>query len=168
MTEKSLQLLRDLVLLLRRYGPEHFEELGHLLGREEFTTAMKGILAELASQGQRSHDATGGKSSDPLEAIRSVDEAKYVLLRDAKEKLMDKRLHHSVADLLIAIESSGVILSKKSYRRREDVVRAFIQIASEMPTHELSQRLGGLGTAKVASDLSSWTNIIVPKKDVHD
>jgi hypothetical protein len=164
MTEGASKLLRDLALLLRRYRPEEFEELAGLLGRPEFTTALTGLLVELAAAGRRSPHLPG--RSNLLEAVRATDESKYSLLRDAQEKLLDRGLHRSLADLVHAVESSGVPLPKKSYRRREDVVRAFIRAASSMSTDELGPALIKLGVAKATSDLRSWSDIILPKRDI--
>jgi len=168
MTESASKLLRELALLLLRYRPQDFEELASLLGRPEFTAALAQLLAELAAKGRRSPALRRRASgrSDLLEAVRSTDEAKYALLRDAQEKLLDRGLHRTVVDLVQAVESSGVILLKRLYRRREDVVRAFMEAASGMSTGDLGQALAKLGVAKATSDLRSWSNIIVPKKDV--
>lgn len=167
MTEGATKLLRELALLLRRHPPEDFEELVQLLGRPEFVSGLTRILAELSSAGRQApprHRPPG--RSDILEAVRAADEVKYVLLKAAQEKLFDKGLHDRLADLVKVIESSGVPIPKKLYRRREDVVLAFIQSARGMPTDELERALARLGVAKATSDLRSWSNIIVPKKDL--
>jgi hypothetical protein len=167
MTEGASKLLRELALLLRRHPPEEFEELARLLERPEFTSSLGRLLAELASAGKQAtlrRRAPG--RADILDAMRSEDQAKFALLQAAQENLLDKRIHESLADLVRAVESSGVPIPKKSYRRREDVVLAFFHSAKGMPTDELARALARLGVAKTDSDLRSWSHIIVPKKDV--
>jgi hypothetical protein len=167
MTEGPSHLLRELALLLRRHPPEDFEELARLLGTPDFASALSHALAELASASRRAKGKGRAPSlSDILETVRSKDEARYDLLKAAQEKLFDKRLHGSLAHLIEAIETSGVHLPKKSYRRREDVVLAFIRSASGMHIDDLGRALDKLGTPKVPSDLRSWSSIIVPKKEM--
>lgn len=169
MTEGASKLLRELALLVRRYPPENFEELARLIGTPEFATMLGRLLTQLASSGHKTPRRGPQPARAPfLEELRTTDQAKYALLRSAKEKLLDKGLHAKLTDLVRAIEFSGVPIPKKSYRRREDVVRTFIQTASRMPTDELAQAVAKLGAAKSASDLESWSNIILPKKDRQD
>ncbi len=167
MTDGASKLLRELALLLRRYQPQDFEELAGLVGRPEFTAALARLLTELAVAGRR-RPSLGRRVSGRsglLEAIRSTDETKYVLLRDAQEKLLDRRLYRTLGDLVQAVESSGVLLPKRSYRRHDDVARAFVEAASSMSTNDLVQVLAKLGVAKTRSDLRGWSDIIVPRKD---
>jgi hypothetical protein len=155
--------------LLRRYPPEDFEELARLIGRPEFATTLAHLLAELASGARRlAPGARRAERARILGELRTTDEAKYALLKSAQEKLLDKSLHARLTDLARAIESSGVPLPKKSYRRREDMVRAFVQTASRLSTDELRQAVAKLGAATSASDLESWSNIILPKTHIPD
>lgn len=167
MTEGASKLLRELALLLRRHPPEEFEELAHLLERPDFASSLGRLLAELASTGRQAGPRRRRQGrTDILATIRSEDETKFALLQNAQENLLDKRLHEKLGDVIRTVESCGVPIPKGSYRRREDVVLAFLLSAKSMPTDELARALEKLGVAKTNSDLRSWSHIIIPKKDV--
>lgn len=167
MTDGASKLLRELALLLRRHPPEDFEELARLLERPAFASTLARLLVEVASAGGQAIPRRRAPGrADILDAVRSADEAKFALLQAAQEKIFDKGLHQRLADLVQAIESSGVSIPKKSYRRREDIVLAFMRSAKGMSRDKLALALGKLGVATVDSDLRSWSHIIVPKKDL--
>jgi hypothetical protein len=166
MTEGASKLLRELALLLRRHPPEDFEELAGLLAKPDFALALSKLLGELATKAKsvKSKRRKPGRA-DILDRVRAEDESKYALLQKAQEQFLDKTSYKNISDLVHAIEISGIPLPRTSFRRREDLVLSFLRCASAMSTHELVRALDKLGQPNSRSDLRSWSDIIVPKKD---
>ena len=169
MTEGAAKLLRELALLLRRHPPHDFVELARLIGSPEFVISLTKILADLATTDRKAGIRRRDPSrADILEEIRAVDPTKHALLRDAQERLFDKHAYPSLRDLANALESSGIPLPKKPFRKRQDIVLSFIRAASTMDTKDIAHALSKIASSKTKSELSNWSSMIVPKKHVRE
>jgi len=138
-----------------------------MLGRPEFSQGLSRLLSEIGAVG-RTHPARAQRrstTSDLLDRVRAEDEAKYELLKTAREMLFDTKAHGTVRQLVEALDIAGVHLKVRSLKRREDVVRAFLQSASMMSKEDLQTVVKALGTSsRSPSDLQDWSRIILPKK----
>jgi hypothetical protein len=167
MTESASNLLRDLALLLHRYPAEDFEELARLFGRATFARSLTRLLEELAAtranakQVKRSH----GRSA-LFESIRQENAEKYLLLRGAEESLLNQEVHATTRDAIRAVESSGIVIPKKSYKSRREVFLAFLRAARDLSVEDVQRVVAALGVTRTAGDLQRWTDIIVPNRDV--
>ena len=166
--ERELDLLVDLARLLRKYGPEPFETLASSLSSPEHAKKLADLLASAARAGRTAGiKGPRSKARDPLEStrrmlesIKDADHAKYSLLFQIHQDLVEGRLLPSLREIKRFVDDQGLPEVRGTSRQR--AIAGLIRSLSAMTVEEISQmteRLPRLSSAD--QGLKGWSDIIL-------
>ena len=156
-------LLEDLASLLRKHGPEAFDELARQLAAPGFREELVQLLGTLArasgtlpphieSLPGRSRHSEGDGMSGEDEHVRKR------LLEAVRARLNDRQKFPGVADLREFAEKVGFRPKQKASRAQ--LVGALCRELARRDTAELNELLQLL-TAPEASSLRQWSDLII-------
>lgn len=157
MSHKTLDLLSDMVKLVKRYGPEEFERLASLLSDPCFTTSLAASLSAVA----KAIPAPSEK-----EEVRSTDETaqndpNLDLIRD---RLMSVGAYPHIQDIVEEAERIGVGSSRSKFKSRKDAVRSIIKSLEGRPPGDIEKIVHGLRSSESKGSLEEWSRIIMERK----
>jgi hypothetical protein len=170
-TSRDLDLLEDLIGLLRKYGADTFQSLAHSLKPDAIPEVLSNLLEELAEAEQvRYSRRRGGAATQSARATRGVltsikesEPEKYKLLSKFREDLLDGRLLPTMRDLrAFAVEVGLPELSQSS---RQKAVAPVIRSLMSLPLDDVRAIIQAIATYDSHDrDLEGWSNIILDKR----
>lgn len=168
MTARTSDLLMDLALLVRKYGPEEFQEVARLLKNRELTKTLVKILEELAAQSLRPRRHAEGKPKlrmDAIEVIRQrlKDEpAMAAGLQEIETELRAGRVLPRLKDIKDFASSIDVVIRG---RQRKEALNSLWASMTTLSDSALQRAISELRTfdSSRTSSLEGWSEIILPR-----
>lgn len=169
-TQRELDLLVDIVKLLKKYGPETFDSLAELISSPGMTQQLPHILTQvekIARTTPKTKRKTGKKRGPSiprsLTNLESIDPEKYQLLMKFYTDLITKRVLSSLRDIKeFAIECE---LSEIRAKSREKTISPLISSLIKLPNEQLKVKIQLLKKYDTGDrSLEGWSNIILNRK----
>jgi hypothetical protein len=165
---KEFELLSDLAKLIKKYGPETFEDLSRELVNPNFIERFAEVLKTTASVG-RSTRRKARKSSNNSRKLdfRSslfglgLDGAeKGALLMDLYDGLKAKTILPTLREMQSFVSDNGLPSIKST--SREKALVPFVKAFISMPIEEVREYLKRIQPTSSSDDgsLEGWSNII--------
>lgn len=173
MSERDqLELLGDMIKLLKKYGPEAFEDLARQLSTPEFVQRLQALLTGAA---RAARDAGMGDAEGPRRKIREASYRSTLVALEGTEpekarallilydKLMGKLLLPTMGELRSFASQLGAPPLQGTTRPR-----AVVEIVKELearPLNEVQAVIERLERNEYSDDrsLASWTRVIFDK-----
>jgi hypothetical protein len=174
MSERNeLDLLGDIVKLLRKYGPEAFEDLARQLSSPEFVQRLQAVLTGAA---RAARDAGVERTGRPartvgranyrsaLVALEATEPEKAQALLALYDKLMGKLLLPTMGELRSFASQLGAPLLQGTTRPR--AVVELVQALEARPLSEIQTVAEKLERNQYNDDrsLANWTRVIFDKE----
>ena len=168
-TQRELDLLVDLVKLLKKYGPEPFESLAASISSPEMTHHLSVILTQIAKIGRgipKTKRKAGPKEKPyvprSLAALKSVEQEKYQLLMSFYNDLIEKRVLPSLRDIEEFAVDRG--LPEVRAKSRQRAISPLIGLLIKLPNEQLIAKVESLKRFDMDDrSLEGWSNIILEK-----
>lgn len=165
---KEFALLSDLAKLIRKYGPDTFEDLAQALLDPNFTERFADILKTTASVGRTTRRKVRKSSGNSRKLdFRSslitlgLDETeKGALLMDLYDGLKAKDLLPTLRELQSFVSDNGLPSIKST--SREKALVPFVKAFIPMPIEEVREYLKRIPPSASSNNrsLAGWSNII--------
>jgi hypothetical protein len=169
---RAFDLLVDLSKLLKKYGPEVFDQLAEQLSAPDFAAHLSGLLtgaARVARTVPETRSASPRKQSSQREfrsslvSLGEADPERGAILVRLYDELMAKTVLPTRQDLQSF--AARLSLAPLEIRSRPQAVAVLLERLRERPLEELTALIANLSTAGGQNDrsLESWTRIILDK-----
>lgn len=170
--KNELDLLVELVKLVRKYGPETFESLAAQISMPEFTQRLADLLSTTAKASRAARPSEGhfesrrprrNFRSSLLELEKSEPEKAAILIR-LYDGLMAKTFLPTLRELKAFASDNGLPPPKAT--ARDKAIVPLIKTLLPMSLEELKTRLQGLQPILDNDDrsLEGWSNIILSRE----
>ncbi len=170
---REFDLLVDLSKLLKKYGPEVFDQLAKQLSAPEFVDRLTNLLSEAARAAQavsasRAHTPQKQTSQKELRAslvaLGKVEPEKGSLLLRLYDEFMAKSTLPTAQDLRNFAARAG--LDSLELRSRPQAIVALLEALRGRSLEELTALVADLNTTGAHNDrsLENWTRIILDKE----
>jgi hypothetical protein len=178
MKPSSSDLLIDLAKLLRKYGPDEFEDLAKLIGSAEFTGNVSKLLLSVAEESRRhartqpppAQSRPGKSTMNPdrtQEQLEITDPERASLLAELKLKLTEGGALPRLSDVLSFAKRFNLPGVKAT--SRDVAVRLLLKSFSRLSTEQVRAILEHFSdAAEDAAGLKGWTEIILPKRNLKE
>lgn len=169
-TQRELDLLVDLVKLLKKYGQEPFESLAKSISSPEMTQHLSAILTQVAKTGRtipktKREARTKQRPSVPrsLIALEKVEPQKYRLLMDFYTDLIGKIVLLSLRDIKEFAMDCG--LPEVSAKSRQEAISPLIGLLIKLPNEQLTAKIQLLKKYEAGDrSLEGWSNVILKRQ----
>ena len=167
--DPRLDMISDLAKLLRKYGPEAFEELVDAIRNPQFQHKLAELLLVSARTARKA--GIGGPSSqnrkafsrcrDKIENLKSTDPEKAKLLAQLIDDVERKKALRSMRE--IREFSTRHVLPKNSARTRAQAIEGLLESLADKPLEQLKEILHSLcaRVGKGEEGLEGWANLIM-------
>jgi hypothetical protein len=170
---RKFDLLVDLSKLLKKYGPEVFDQLAEQLSAPEFVARISELLsgtARVARTARAAHLASPRKRPaqkefrSSLVTLADADPERGTLLVRLYDELMAKTVLPTTQDLRNFATRAG--LAPLEIHSRPQAVVAILEGLRGRPLEELTALVADLSRAAGPNDrsLENWTRIILDKE----
>lgn len=170
--KQELELLVDIAKLLRKYGPEAFENLARDISSPEFSEHLASILATTAKTARTVRTKkreTGGRIGSSrdfrssLVGLRETEPEKSMLLLNSHDGLMAKKCLPTLRDIQAFASDAGLPVLKATARDR--AIIPFLKALLRLNLDDLRSRLSMIKPVLIKDDrsLEGWSNIILDK-----
>lgn len=165
-----LELLGDLLCLLKKYGPETFDELAVYLSNGQLGDDLNRLITPLVKiakknslRGKRGVNRINGSREELLE-LRKRDPAKADILLRFYEGLVAKEYLPTIRDVRNFALDCGIPDLRSSARQK--AVSELIRAIASQPTTELERRIEAisLGKTSTGNGLEGWNRIILNQR----
>ena len=169
---KKYELLSDVVRLVKKYGPETFEDLSHVLADPKFIERVTEVL-ETTAKVARNARRIGKKRFDnsqrkdfrsSLVSVTLVETEKGALLTDLYDRLKSKEILPTLKEMQNFALDNGLPSLKATSREKAIIpfVKAFIPMSGQ-DARDYLKRI----QPKASHDrrLEGWSDIIFKKKN---
>lgn len=155
MNDRGLDLLNDLVRLLKRYGPDEFKRLSTMLSDPSLVESLRAVLDRVPAVPPKRPERAEKESAD------SVPDPNLDVLRS---RLSDPAAYPHVRDLMDEARRLGVHIPPAGFKSRKDAVGAVVRhFRSVLPT-ELAAAVERLHVGDRRGSLQEWSSIIMDRK----
>lgn len=173
MTDKpELELLVEIAKLLRKYGPQAFEDLSSALSSPEFSRCLASVLSGTARQARslrpEGYDASDRKQRSrdfrsSLVSLEEIDPEKSELLVKFYDDLMAQTVLPSLRDIRAFASDAGLPPAKATARNKAMV--PLLKTLLHLSTDELRSKLSAVKRVSTTDDrsLEGWSSIILNK-----
>jgi len=169
-TQRELDLLVDLVKLLKKYGPEPFELLAASISSPEMSQHLSTILTQVAKIDHtipktKRKTKPRKKPSVPrsLTALKKVEPEKYQLLMNLYTDLIGKTVLPTLRDIKEFVADCK--LPQVRTKSRQKAVSSLIGSLIKLPNEQLTAKIQSLKKYDIGDrSLEGWSNIILNKQ----
>ena len=171
---KDIELLTDIARLLKKHGPEPFEQLAQKFKEGWLVEDLLSILDTSARAGRRSRARLGEKQS-PAKRKDGITELFQHVEKDepAKANIL-KRLHHSLVgktilptlkDIRHFAEDNGLQPVKAT--SRDKAILPLLRDLASVPSDKISHLVSSVPCSEVEGGrtLEGWTGIILGSRN---
>lgn len=171
MENKRIDLLTDIVKLLKKYSPEVFYDLANFLKDEKLTYTLEELLIKISEEGKKHKIVSSKKREKPLLKIREQlislkesDKEKSEILLSFYDKIYSQGANLKLKDIKNFALDSGLDLSNT--KLRDDAISKLLLHFIRLPLNELTIFLSQFKFHSFDSNrsLESWSNIILKKR----
>ena len=167
--DKKLDLLMDLAKLLKKYGPEPFENLAESISSLEITERLKKLLKGSVSISRSvsipldsGADRVPRTVREKLEALRNSEPQKYELLINFHASLLAKVILPALRDIRDFTRDHG--LHEITSKGRSDAVSQLIKQLIPLSYEDLREKLSSLRLHRDGDrSLEAWSDLILGK-----
>jgi hypothetical protein len=170
---RAFDLLVDLSRLLKKYGPEVFDQLSEQLSAPDFAARLSGLLSGAARVARAVRETRSASPRKPtsqrefrssLVTLGETDPEKGAILVRLYDELIAKTLLPTRQDLQNFAARTG--LAPLEIRSRPQAVVAILEGLRGRPLEELTALVADLSRAAGQDDrsLENWTRIILDKE----
>ena len=171
---KDIELLVDIAHLLKKHGPESFEQLAQKLKEGSLVEDLLSILDTSARTGRLSRAKLGEKRS-PAKRKDGITELFQRVEKDEPEKAnILKQLHHSLAEKMILptlrdirhfAEDNGLQPVKAT--SRDKAILPLLRDLASVPSDKISHMVSSVPCSEVEGGrtLEGWTEIILGSRN---
>ncbi|MFH1774112.1 MAG: hypothetical protein ABH874_04035 [Methanobacteriota archaeon] len=168
--KQELDLLVDIVKLLKKYGPEPFELLAESISSPEMRQRLPLILTEVAKIARTIPKTTretrpkqGQSIPRALITLEGVDLGKYQLLMNFYTDLVAKTVLPSLRDINEFARRLG--LQEVRAKSRQKAISPLITSLIKFSTEELRVQIQSLKKYEIGDrSLEGWSNIILNRQ----
>lgn len=167
--DASLELLGDLLRLLKKYGPDTFEKLASTLANGKLEKDLGNLISPLAKIAKENGMPSLNKKKrekgtrEELSELRKVDPIKADLLLRFRDGLLAKAFLPTSLDLRNFALECG--LPKFIPSPRLKAVSELIRAISSWPTSELERRIEAIPVTRAAENgLDGWSRVILNQR----
>jgi len=168
--ERELDLLLDLLRLLKKYGSESFELLANDLSSPEATEDLSRILTQVSRKAKRIHKSEknrGGKPQYPapksLFILEKTDPMKFQILIKFYNDLIAKKILPSLSDIKQFAAEYG--LPEVRAESRQKAINPLINALVTSPYDKMKERIQSISMHELGDrSLEGWGKIILKKK----
>ena len=170
--QPELELLADIAVLLKKYGPETFDKLAGLISSPEFTERLTIILGSVARTSRittpkRGSVARGAKATplrDVLQSLRKSDPQKYQMISSFHTDLIAGEILPTMRDIRSFAAEIGV--RDLGASSRDKALGSLVRVLASLEIQELVAKLAKVSTVQQGDrDLEGWTSIILNTKN---
>lgn len=170
--EREYELLIDIAKLLRKHGPDAFDDLANKISTPEFSAQLATVLTAAASSG-RSLKSEGKRGSHgkgtrrdltaQLAALAETEPDKAAMLREFYDGLMAKYLLPTLREVRAFASDNG--LPVPTATARPQVAASLLLSLVPLPLTEVQAKLNTLPPKADADDrsLQRWNDLILDK-----
>ncbi len=155
MNDRSIDLLNDLVRLLKRYGPEEFKRLSAMLADPTLVESLRAVLDGLPTVTPQRPERAEKESAE------SAPDPNFDRLRS---RLSDPAAYPHVRDLMDEARKLGVRIPPSGFKSRKDAVGAVVRHFRTVPSTELAAAVDRLQVGDRRGSLQEWSSIIMERK----
>jgi DNA-binding transcriptional MerR regulator len=167
--QQELDLLIDLVKLVKKYGPVSFEELAKYLSSQATTQELPQILTKVAQmtraipeKKQKKEQATAIPKA--LISIEHSEPEKYLLLKVFYDKLTAKAVLPTLKDIKEFLRESG--FPEAHADSRQKAINPLVSSLVKSSNKEILNKIQSISKYKSGyRSLEGWGNIILNGKD---
>ena len=166
--KKEFDLLTDLAKLIKKYGPEVFDNLAIEISKPEFSQHLAQILSTI-SKASRSVQ-TGNRQTETKQSrtnfrsslleLETLDSEKGVILSQLYDGLITKTFLPTWKDMKIFVADNGLPSLKAT--SRDKAIIPFVKMFIPMPLEQVKLHLQKIQPVSSNDDrsLEGWSNII--------
>jgi hypothetical protein len=168
--ERELDLLLDLLKLLKRYGPESFELLANDLSSPEATEDLSRILTQVSRKAKTIHQPEKnrrGKRQHPIPKslfiLEKTDPQKFQILIGFYNDLITKRILPSLSNIKQFAAEYG--LPEVRAESRQKAINPLINALVTSPYDKMKERIQLISMHQLGDrSLEGWGKIILKRK----
>lgn len=164
--QKEMDLLIDLVKLIKKYGPDAFEELANFFSSREKTEQLSLLLKNIAitsrsiSQKHKENGFIDSMIPPSLSQLKVQEPKKFTLLVEFYKKLqLEKILPSNESIKKFSVECG---FSELKFESREEGIQLLIDLLIKVPEDQLRKNLGSFKRSKSeGGNLEQWSKMIL-------
>jgi hypothetical protein len=175
--QREFELLTDIARLLRKYGPDAFEELARYVEKPDFIDHLAAIFNAFARVGRKKIPYAIGVSrethgrSGVQKLLRELEEnepAKYQVLSIFYNDLLVKNVFPSLREIKAFALDNGLVLPKAT--SRDKAILPLLKALSHLPTEEIKAILERTLMRAKGGDrtLEGWAGVILKERRSDD
>lgn len=169
--QRELDLLIDLVKLLKKYGPVSFEELAKYLSSQTITQELPQILTKVAQMARTIAEKKQKKEKEQATAIPQTlisiehsEPEKYQLLKVFYDELIAKAVLPTLKDIKEFLRESGFPETRADSRQK--AINPLVSSLVKSSNKEILNKIQSISKYKSGyRSLEGWGNIILNGKD---
>ena len=165
----SYALLRELALLLDKFGADAFAELAKMFSDPDLAHDIASVLAEVASRAPKARPRKRRPSAAETRAafrtrlvqLRQEEPQRGRMLLELYDVLHSKSACPTLRELKAFISDHGLEVPKA--KSRDKALMAFVNTCSSLPVEDLTSLLAELQPAEESGDrtLADWGKVIL-------
>jgi hypothetical protein len=168
--ERELDLLIDLLKLLRKYGSESFESLANDLSSPEATEHLSRILAQVPRKVRAIYPSEKDRRRKQqyavpksLSILEKTDQPKFQILTEFYNNLVSKKILPSLSNIKQFAAEFG--LPEVRVESRQKAINPLINALATFPYDKLKERINSVNIYEHGDrSLEGWGKIILKKK----
>jgi hypothetical protein len=168
--ERELDLLLDLLKLLKKYGSESFELLANDLSSPEATEDLSRILTQVSRKAKtirQPEKNRGGKQQHPIPKslfiLEKTDPQKFRILIEFYNDLITKKILPSLSDIKQFAAEYG--LPEVRAESRQKAINPLINALVTSPYDKMKERIQSISMHQLGDrSLEGWGKIILKRK----
>ena len=171
---KDIELLTDIARLLKKHGPEPFEQLAQKFKEGRLVEDLLSILDTSARTGRRSRARLGEKRSpatrkdgitELFQRLEKGDPEKAKVLRQLYHSLIGKTLLPTLRDIRYFADDNGLQPVKAT--SRDKAILPLLRDLASVPSDKISHMVSSVPCSEVEGGrtLEGWTGIILGSRD---
>lgn len=162
MNDRACDLLVEIARLLRRFGPEPFEQLAREVSNAEFAASLERLLTGAAKNARVARRAPSG-TKDVLADLKMDQPEKFAVLTELRQRLVEKQALPHLADVQAFEEKNGIQLTSGHSRAR--AIEGLVRALAPLPLDQVKRIAQSIPvTAEGRSDLKGWSDLIMERR----
>jgi len=173
--QKDIDLLYDLVKLLKKYGPEAFESLQNLMASGELSGKIASLLTSLKVLEVKKPLISETTRSKRIEKLETSMEKQLSALKDSQPKkysILEQFYRQAQARQILAARKDaenlalGLGLNVPKKASRESIIIRIVQQFSDLPQEQLESWIKKIvERSKSVQTLEEWAEVILKKRN---
>lgn len=170
MENKNLDLLNDIIKLLKKYGPDAFSDLSKFLKEEKFVETLADLINKISEEGKKQNIASkrtkpkiSFKIREYLVALKESENEKAEILLDFYDKLYSQGNTLKLKDIKNYSSDIGYNLNKA--KSKDDAISKLLKYLTSLSKNDIPNLLNQFKFFDNEGDrsLEGWSNIILKK-----